>query len=160
MMGIDGDKQHQFMFLNLDDLVPENHFLRIVRNKIDFSFIYEKVQHLYSPVGRRSVDPVLLMKMILIGYLYGIPSERKLEQEIQVNLAYRWFLGLDLVDTVPDHSTLSQNRRRRFKESHIFQEIFDHIVSECIRTGVNVNQNVDHRAHQKIDHHGKNYSTR
>ncbi|WJQ81933.1 transposase [Brevibacillus brevis] len=77
MMGIDGDKQHQFMFLNLDDLVPENHFLRVVRNKIDFSFIYEKVQHLYSPVGRRSVDPVLLMKMILIGYLYGIPSERK-----------------------------------------------------------------------------------
>jgi len=136
MMGIDGDKQHQFMFLNLDDLVPENHFLRVVRNKIDFSFIYEKVQHLYSPVGRRSVDPVLLMKMILIGYLYGIPSERKLEQEVQVNLAYRWFLGLDLADTVPDHSTLSQNRRRRFKESHIFQEIFDHIVSECIRTGL------------------------
>jgi transposase len=96
----------------------------------------EKVQHLYSPFGRKSIDPVLLIKMLLIGYLFGIPSERRLEQEIIVNLAYRWFLGLDLGDPIPDHSTLSQNRRRRFKDSETFQEIFDHIVSDCITKGI------------------------
>jgi transposase len=124
------------MYICLDDLVPQDHLLRDIRKKVDFTFIYEKVQHLYSPFGRRSIDPVLLMKMLLIGYLFGIPSERKLEQEITVNLAYRWFLGLDLGETVPDHSTLSQNRRRRFKDSRIFQEIFDHIVLECITKGI------------------------
>ncbi|WGV58275.1 IS1182 family transposase [Brevibacillus brevis] len=136
MMGVDGDKQPQLHFFNLEDYVPKDHLLRIIRQHIDFSFIYEKVQHLYSPLGRRSVDPVLLMKMLLIGYLYGIPSERKLEEEIQLNLAYRWFLGLDLADTVPDHSTLSQNRRRRFKNSTIFQDIFDHMVQLCIEKGL------------------------
>ncbi|SEB61034.1 IS1182 family transposase [Paenibacillus sp. GP183] len=132
MMGVDKDKQNQFMYVSLDDLVPQDHLLRDIRNKLDFSFIYEKVQHLYSPMGCKSIDPVLLMKMLLIGYLFGIPSERKLEQEIIVNLAYRWFLGLDLAESVPDHSTLSQNRRRRFKNSQVFQDIFDHIVSECM----------------------------
>ncbi|TVY07165.1 transposase [Paenibacillus cremeus] len=111
MMGVDGAKQNQLMYISLDDLVPQDHLLRAIRKKLDFTFIYEKVQHLYSPFGRRSIDPVLLMKMLLIGYLFGIPSERKLEQEITVNLAYRWFLGLDLGEAVPDHSTLSQNRR-------------------------------------------------
>ncbi|WP_186446270.1 transposase [Paenibacillus cremeus] len=107
MMGVDGAKQNQLMYISLDDLVPQDHLLRAIRKKVDFTFFYEKVQHLYSPFGRRSIDPVLLMKMLLIGYLFGIPSERKLEQEITVNLAYRWFLGLDLGETVPDHSTLS-----------------------------------------------------
>lgn len=136
MMGMDKDKQNQMMFINLDDLVPQDHLLRVIRQKIDFTFIYEKMQHLYSPIGRRSIDPVLLIKMLLIGYLYGIPSERKLEQDIVVNLAYRWFLGLDLSESIPDHSTLSQNRRRRFKDSKVFQEIFDHIVSDCISKGM------------------------
>lgn len=136
MMGIDKDKQNQLMYISLDDLVPQDHLLRDIKQKIDFTFIYGKVQHLYSPFGRRSIDPVLLIKMLLIGYLYGIPSERKLEQDIIVNLAYRWFLGLDLGESIPDHSTLSQNRRRRFKDSEVFQEIFDHIVSDCISRGI------------------------
>jgi len=76
-MGVDGDKQNQFMYINLDDLVPQDHLLRDIRERIDFTFIYQKVQHLYSPFGRRSIDPVLLMKMLLIGYLCGVPSERK-----------------------------------------------------------------------------------
>jgi transposase len=88
MMGIDGDKQNQLMYINLDDLVPQDHLLRDIRQKVDFTFIYEKVRHLYSPMGRKSIDPVLLIKMLLIGYLYGILSERKLEQDIIVNLAY------------------------------------------------------------------------
>ncbi|MCU6793771.1 IS1182 family transposase [Paenibacillus sp. WQ 127069] len=136
MMGVDGDKQNQLMVINLDDLVPQDHLLRDIRKKVDFTFIYEKVRHLYSPFGRRSIDPVLLIKMLLIGYLFGIPSERRLEQEIIVNLAYRWFLGLDLGESIPDHSTLSQNRLRRFKDSEAFQEIFDHIVSDCISKGI------------------------
>jgi transposase len=136
MMGKDTVFQTKFMFVNLDDFIPQNHLLRTIREVIDFDFIYCKVASLYSQVGRRSIDPVLLIKMLLLGYLYGIPSERKLEQEIQLNLAYRWFLGLDLCDPVPDHSTLSQNRRRRFKNSGIFQEIFDTIVFRCIEQGL------------------------
>jgi transposase len=116
--------------------VPQDHLLRTIKRTIDFSFIYDKVKDLYSPIGRRSVDPVLLVKMLLIGYWYGIPSERKLEQEVKLNLAYRWFLGLDLAEAVPDHSTMSQNRRRRFKNSPLFQEIFDTIVSRCVAEGL------------------------
>ena len=78
--------------------------------------------------GRPAIDPVVLFKMLFIGYLYGIRSERQLEKEIQVNVAYRWFLGLSLTDEVPDHSTISQNRRRRFKGTDIFQKVFDEIV--------------------------------
>lgn len=136
MMGQDESRQAQFMYVCLDEYIPQDHLLRKIRKTVDFSFIYDKVRTLYSPIGRRSVDPVLLIKMLLIGYLYGIPSERKLEQEVRLNLAYRWFLGLDLADPVPDHSTLSQNRRRRFKHSGIFQEIFDAVVMKCIDVGI------------------------
>lgn len=78
----------------------------------------------------------MIIKMLLLGYLYGIPSERKLEEEVKLNLAYRWFLGLDLGDSVPDHTTFSQNRRRKFKNIGVFQEIFDHIVSICVAEGL------------------------
>lgn len=136
MLGKDEEKQSQFMFVNLDDFVPQDHLLRVIKQRIDFSFIYDKVKDLYSPIGRRSVDPVLLVKMLLLGYWYGIPSERKLEQEVKLNLAYRWFLGLDLAEPVPDHSTISQNRRRRFRNSPLFQEIFDTIVLRCVAEGL------------------------
>jgi len=136
MMRKETESQNRFMYINLEDYIPKNHLLRAIRKKIDFKFIYEKVKHLYPNVGRPSIDPVLLIKMLIIGYLYGIPSERKLEEEVKLNLAYRWFLGMDLGDSVPDHSTFSQNRRRRFKESGSFQEIFDHIVSLCVSEGL------------------------
>lgn len=136
MMQKEGEKQGQLIFINLDDYIPQNHLLRAIRKLIDFSFIYDKVSHLYSDVGRPSIDPVLLIKMLLLGYLFGIKSERRLEEEVKLNLAYRWFLGLDLGDTVPDHSTFSQNRRRRFRKSGIFQDIFDHIVNLCIAEGL------------------------
>ncbi|WP_243112504.1 MULTISPECIES: transposase [Acutalibacteraceae] len=101
--------------VTLEDLVPQEHFLRKLENAVDFSFIYDEVRDLYCPDnGRPGIDPVVLVKYLLVGYLYGIESERRIEQEIQVNMAYRWFLGLDLDDRVPDHSTISQNRRRRF----------------------------------------------
>lgn len=117
----------------IEIMVPRNHLLRAIHEHIDFSFIYEKVRPYYSQTyGRPSVDPVLLFKMMLVGYLYGIPSERQLEQEVHLNIAYRWFLGLGLHDAVPDHSTISWNRKNRFQGSRIFQEIFDEVVQLAI----------------------------
>ena len=126
--------QRALEFVSIDSLVPEDHLLRKIDRTIDFSFIREKVKDLYSQDnGRPSVDPVVLFKMLFIGYLFGIRSERQLIKEIEVNVAYRWFLGFSLQSKVPHHSTISQNRRRRFTESNIYQEIFDTIVLRAIR---------------------------
>lgn len=128
------DIQGGFEFVLIEELVPKNHLLRRVNKYIDFSFIREKVRPYYcADNGRPSIDPIVLFKMILIGYLYGIRSERQLELEIQTNIAYRWFLGLKLTDPVPDHSTISFNRHRRFQNTEIFQEIFDEIVLLAIK---------------------------
>jgi len=86
------EKQDRLIYINLDDYVPQGYLLRAIRKSVDFGFIYDKVRPLCSDVGRASIDPVLLIKMLLLGYLYGIPSERKLEEEVKLNLAYRWFL--------------------------------------------------------------------
>ena len=121
--------QNELEFVLLEDLVPKNHLLRKIDTYIDFSFILEKVRPYYSKDnGRPSLDPLILFKMMFIGYLYGIRSERQLEREIQVNLAYRWFLGLKITDPVPHHSTISWNRCNRFKNTTVFQDIFDEIV--------------------------------
>jgi transposase len=136
MMGKQEDKQNRFVYINIDEFVPKQHLLRKIEEIVDFSFIYEKVEHLYSSVGRKSIDPVVLLKMLLIGYLYNIESERRLEEEVKYNLAYRWFLGMDMEDPVPDHSTFSQNRRRRFGDSTVFQDMFDYIVRRCIESGL------------------------
>ena len=94
--------------VTIEDLVPEDHFLRKLAALVDFSFIYDVVKTMYCHItGRPSIDPVVLVKHLLIGFLYGIESERRIEQEIRVNMAYRWFLGLDRDDRVPDHSTMS-----------------------------------------------------
>ncbi len=128
--------QQQAEFVCIENLVPSDHLLRQVAKQIKFSFIYEKTKDLYSDIGRPCLDVVVLFKMMLIGYLYGIRSERRLEQEIRMNIGYRWFLGLGLADPVPDHSTISQNRRRRFKGSNLFQEIFDEIVGQATGQGL------------------------
>ena len=108
------EKQNELEFVCIEELVPEDHLLRKVDKHIDFSFITDKVRPLYCENnGRPSIDPVVLFKMMFIGYLFGIRSERQLEKEIRVNVAYRWFLGLNLTDSVPDHSTISWNRRTR-----------------------------------------------
>jgi len=122
--------------VTLDELMPQEHFLRDLDRCVDFNFIYDKVEALYSNTGRPSVDPVMLIKMMLIGYLYGIESERRLEQEVRVNIAYRWFLGIELDEPVPDHSTISQLRRRKFSGTTIFQDIFDEIVRKCMEEGL------------------------
>lgn len=117
----------------LDEMVPSDHLLRLIDQHVDFSFITEKVRPYYSGTqGRPPIPPVRLFKMMLIGYLYGIRSERQLEQEIHMNLAYRWFLGLGLSERVPDHSTISWNRNGRFQGTDIFQEIFDELIRQAI----------------------------
>ena len=113
----------------LDELVPNEHLLKKIDSTVYFEFIREKTAHLYcQDNGRPAIDPVVLFKMLFIGYLFGIRSERQLVKEIQVNVAYRWFLGFDFTTKVPDASTISQNRRRRFSDSTIYQDIFDEIV--------------------------------
>lgn len=130
-------EQQELEWVSIEALVPEKHLLRKVDGAVDFSFIRERVKHLYSADnGRPALDPVVLFKLLLLGYLYGVRSERQLMREVEVNVAYRWFLGLKLRDKVPDASTLSQNRRRRFRESTIYQEIFDQIVELAINKGL------------------------
>lgn len=135
MMGRQSE-QIQMVILDIDSMIPEDHLLRQIKNCVNFDFIYEKAAPYYSHVGRKSIDPVVLIKMLLIGYLYGIKSERRLEEEVSLNLAYRWFCGIDLMNRVPDHSTFSQNRRRRFQEAGIFREIFNEIVLMCMEFGI------------------------
>ena len=119
--------------VTLEELVPADHLLRLIDRHIPFDFIRDATAHLYcADNGRPAVDPVQLFKMLFIGYLFGIRSERQLVREIQVNVAYRWFLGLGLTDRVIDASTFSQNRRRRFSGSNIEQTIFDRIVESAI----------------------------
>ena len=107
-----------------------------LRRAMDDLGIYDIVEPLYARVGRPSIDPVLLVKMLLLGYLYSIPSERKLEQEVRVNIAFRWFLGIDFDEPVPDHSTISQLRRRKFGGTTLFQDIFDEVVRKCMAAGL------------------------
>lgn len=129
-----GEQQGTIELVSIGELVPRDHLLRKIAKAIDFRFIYEKVEGLYCPDnGRPAIDPVVLFKMLFIGYLFGIRSEQRLVREIEVNVAYRWFLGFTLTDKVPHASTFSQNRRRRFNESDVYQEIFDEIVMQAIR---------------------------
>lgn len=126
--------QPEFEFVTLDELVPDDHLLRKIDAAIDFEFIREKVKHLYcADNGRPPVDPVVLFKMLFIGYLFGIRSERQLMREMTVNLAYRWFVGYTLREKMPHASMISQHRRRRFNSSTVYQEIFDEIVLQAIR---------------------------
>lgn len=130
------DNQTQMVILDIGSFIPQDHLLRQIKNCVNFDFIYEKASPYYSNVGRESIDPVVLIKMLLIGYLYGIKSERRLEEEVSLDLAYRWFCDMDLMQRVPDHSTFSQNRKRRFKDSMIFRNIFNEIVLQCIQLGI------------------------
>lgn len=130
------NSQIQIVIPDIDSMIPQDHLLRRIKNCVNFDFIYEKAAPYYSNVGRKSIDPVILIKMLLIGYLYGIKSERRLEEDVSLNLAYRWFCDMDLMQKVPDHSTFSQNRRRRFKDSTIFREVFNEIVLQCIELGI------------------------
>jgi transposase len=125
--------QQRLEMVYIENLVPQNHILRKIDRYVCFSFIRELTKELYChDNGRPGIDPIVLFKMLFIGYLFGIRSERQLIRDIEVNVAYRWFLGFSLTDKIPDHSTISQNRRRRFKGTNIVQEIFDNIVRQAM----------------------------
>ena len=132
MLKTPSPQQHQLEMVTLEELVPKDHLVRKVDAAIDFEFIRAEVEHLYcKDNGRPPIDPVRLFKIMILGYLFGVPSERRLMQEIQVNVAYRRFLRMGLTEKVPDASTLSQNRIRRFNGTDVFQRIFDRIVEQA-----------------------------
>ena len=128
MMGKSYRGESLFYTFRLDDYIPKNHLLRVIHEYVDLSFVRERLASSYSHTGRPSIDPEVLLRILLIGYFYGITSERRLVEEIGMHLAYRWFTGLDFNQTIPDHSTFSKNRHKRFKESGIFRDLFDEIV--------------------------------
>jgi transposase len=130
-------QQTAFEMVSLEGLVPKDHLLRKIDAAIDFSVIHDRVAGLYCPDnGRPALDPTLMFKALFLGYLFGIRSERQLLREIEVNVAYRWFLGLQLTEPVFDASTLSQNRRRRFDGTTVAQDIFDAIVEQAVAKGL------------------------
>lgn len=130
-------EQTALEMVTLDQLVPVDHLLRQIDRVIDFSFIHDLTAPLYCPDnGRPPLDPTLMFKALFIGYLFGVRSERQLVREIEVNVAYRWFLRLKLTDKVFDASTLSQNRRRRYDDTSVSQAIFDRIVEQAIAAGL------------------------
>jgi transposase len=122
--------------LRLDDQVAETHLLVLVDQHINFGFVREQLQENYSDTGRPSIDPELLLRILLIGYLYGISSERKLVEELRMHLAWRWFTVLDFDQEVPHHSTFSKNRHGRFQESNLFEQLFERIVTQCLEVGL------------------------
>ena len=137
MMGRQDDGQDQLFYqANLEHLVPEDHLLRYIDQVLDLSTLRDYLAPYYSHTGRPSVDPELMIRMLLIGYCFGIRSERRLCEEVQVNLAYRWFCRLSLEDKVPDHSTFSKARHGRFRESETLRHVFEQVVERCIDRGL------------------------
>jgi transposase len=136
MMGHHTRSEALFYYFRLEDQVPENHLLRLIDKHVSFEFVRQQLKDRYSETGRPSIDPELLLRMLLIGYLYGITSERKLVQELGMHLAWRWFTGLSFDQEVPHHSTFSKNRHGRFQESKLFEQLFEQIVRQCVEVGL------------------------
>src|SRR5205807_6707343 len=109
---------------------------RLMEKHISLAFVREKLKESYSDTGRPSIDPELLLRILLIGYLYGITSERKLVEELRMHLAWRWFTGLGFDQEIPDHSTFSKNRHGRFQESKLFEQLVVQIVKQCVNVGL------------------------
>ena len=131
------DNKGQLQMISLDQLVPKDHILRKIDKHIDFSFIYDLVEDRYSAdIGRPSIDPVTLIKIPLIQYMFGIKSMRQTIKEIEVNVAYRWFLGLDFFDSVPHFTTFGKNYKRRFEGTDLFEQIFERILYQCMDKGL------------------------
>jgi transposase len=125
-----------FYEFSIEDHVPEDHLLRRIDRFLDLSDIRRHLAPHYSATGRPSVDPELMVRMLLAGYVMGIRSERRLCEEVHLNLAYRWFCRLDLTDPIPDHSTFSKNRHGRFRDSDLFRRLFEEVVARCIAEGL------------------------
>jgi transposase len=125
MMGQQPLTEPLFYYFRLEDQIPEDHLLCLIDRHIDFSFVREQLKDFYSAMGRPSIDPEVLLRLLLVGYLYGITSERRLLNEVRMHLAYRWFARLGFEQEIPDHSTFSKNRHGRFRQCGIFRKVFD-----------------------------------
>lgn len=136
MMGRQIDQGALFYEVKLDERIPSAHLLRRIDAVLDLSFIRELMAPHYARIGRPSIDPELMVRMLLVGYLYGVRSERQLCEEVDLNLAYRWFCRLGLDGQVPDHSTFTKNRHGRFRESGLMREVFERMVGQCLATGI------------------------
>src|ERR1700752_3699803 len=139
MMGwTPGDQRQLFYLFNLERRIPASHLLRRINPIVMqvLADLHEKLAPFYSDIGRPSIDPELMIRMLIVGYCYGIRSERRLCEEVELHLAYRWFCRLDLDDKVPDHSTFSVNRHGRFRESDAFRHVFEAIVRTCMDAGL------------------------
>ena len=137
MMGRKDDHQgHFFYHFKLDERIPQDHLLRGIDQFLDLSQLHEHLEPFYSHTGRPSIDPELMIRMLIIGYCYGIRSERRLCEEVELNLAYRWFCRLSLEDEVPDHSTFSKNRHGRFRDSEVLRFVFEEVVDRCLAEGL------------------------
>jgi transposase len=137
MMGRRGRDQGQLFYeFRLDEVVPDDHLVRKIRSMLDLSWVYAELSPYYSEIGRPSIDPVLMIQMLILGYVFAIRSERQICREVQVNLAYRWFCDLGLKDAIPDHSAFSRARNERFRQSDIFRRVFERVVGSCIEAGL------------------------
>ena len=133
MMGRHNQDQGQLFYsFDLDAAVPRDHLVREIAAVLDLTWVYDELAPHYPSTGRPSIDPVLMIRMLIIGYVFGIRSERALCREVQVNLAYRWFCGLSIEDKLPDHSAFSRARNERFGDSDIFRRVFERVVAACI----------------------------
>jgi len=130
------DQKQFFYSFSLDDAVPDDHPIRGIAAVLDLSWVHAELAHYYPQLGRPSIDPVLMIRMLIIGYVFAIRSERALCRDVQVNLAYRWFCGLSIEDKVPDHSAFSRARNDRFRDSGIFRSVFERVVGTCIAAGL------------------------
>ena len=131
-----GNQEQLFYSFNLDDHVPSDHLLRGIDRFLDLTNARQHLAAYYSHTGRPSIDPELMVRMLLVGYCFGIRSERRLCEEVHLNLAYRWFCRLGLEDAVPDHSSFSKNRHGRFRESDVFRHVFEDVVRRCMAEGL------------------------
>jgi len=137
MMGRREDSQVQFLSaFNLDRVVPADHLVRQIDAILDLSWVHRELRPYYSHTGRPSIDPVLMIRMLLVGYVFALRSERRLCSEVQVNLAYRWFCRLSVEDKIPDHSVFSRARHERFRESDALRRVFEGVVAMCIAAGL------------------------
>src|SRR6476661_7130525 len=136
MMGEQQQTESLFYYFRLEDQIPDDHLLRLIDRHIDFSFVRERLRTFYSLTGRPSIDPEILLRLLVVGYLYGITSERRLMEEVRMHLAYRWFSRLSFDQEIPDHSTFSKNRHGRFRQSAVFRRVFEEIVQRCLEAGL------------------------
>src|SRR5262245_45507549 len=136
MMGLNRDQSQLFYAFCLDDLVPDDHRVREIAAVLDVSWVHTELAPYYSPLGRPSIDPELMIRMLIVGYVFAIRSERLLCREVKVNLADRWFCGLSIEDKIPDHSAFSRARSERFRESDAFRRVFERVVEVCIAAGL------------------------